>query len=416
MSAEQPAPPRPPKKFHPVPFTYHQEIELKIDALTNLGIGVGRIDGWVVFVPFALPEDTVRARVYRNDKRHSEADLIEVLQPSPHRVEPRCELFGRCGGCQYQHLAYEQQLHWKRQQVCDLLKHMVKLEVEVASVIHTEQTFGYRSKITPHFQKPRDGVIETIGFLQVGRRRDALELDSCPIAMDALNARLPSLKAETRKNAKRYKKGATILLRASDGPEKVITDNKAICDQRVGELNFRFLAGDFFQNNPFILEAFTDYVRQEATAGDAKFLVDAYCGSGLFCLTAAKSFEQAMGVEVSGASIEWARKNAEDNGITNASFIVGQSEALFPECPFPGKDTAMIVDPPRKGCDELFLNQLFAFGPERVVYVSCNPATQMRDLNAFGEHGYQLTKMQPFDLFPQTRHLECVATLVRSEA
>ncbi len=414
MSVENLAPARPPKKFHPDPFTYHQEIELSIDSLTNLGVGVGRIEGWVVFVPFALPEDTVRARVYRNDKRHSEADLVEVLQPSPHRVEPSCELFGYCGGCQYQHLSYEQQLHWKRKQVADLLKHMVKLEIEVAPVIHTEQTFGYRSKITPHFQKPRDGVIETIGFLQVGRRRAALELDHCPIAMDSLNERLTSLKADTRANAKRYKKGATILLRASDGPEKVITDTKNICNQRVGELNFRFPAGDFFQNNPFILEAFTGYVRDEATAEESKFLVDAYCGSGLFCLTAAHAFEQAMGVEVSGASIEWARNNAEANKITNATFIAGKSEALFPECPFPGNETAMIVDPPRKGCDELFLNQLFAFGPKRVIYVSCNPATQMRDLNAFAQHGYQLTAMQPFDLFPQTRHLECVATLVRT--
>ena len=104
---------RPPKKFHPEPFAYHQEIDLTIDALTNLGVGLGRVDGWVVFVPYVLPGEKVRARVYRNDKRHSQADLVEILVPSPDRVEPACELFGECRGCQYQHFHYEQQLHWK---------------------------------------------------------------------------------------------------------------------------------------------------------------------------------------------------------------------------------------------------------------------------------------------------------------
>jgi tRNA/tmRNA/rRNA uracil-C5-methylase (TrmA/RlmC/RlmD family) len=408
---------RPPKKFHPEPFAYHQEIDLTIDALTNLGVGLGRVDGWVVFVPYVLPGEKVRARVYRNDKRHSQADLVEILVPSPDRVEPACELFGECGGCQYQHFHYEQQLHWKQRQVQELLTHMTTMDVPVAPVIASPQTFGYRSKITPHFQKANaDGVIETIGFLKVGRRRDAVELDHCPIAMPVLNERLPSLKAEIRKKAKTYKKGATVILRASDGDQPVLTEHKDVCQQRVGEMTFSFNAGDFFQNNPFILEAFTSYVREEASAGTARYLVDTYCGSGLFGLTAASAFDRVMGIEISESSIVWARQNAESNGITNASFIAGKSEALFPECDFPGKETAMVVDPPRRGCDEVFLNQLFAFAPERVVYVSCNPATQMRDLNAFAEHDYALTKMQPFDLFPQTRHLECVATLVRTSA
>lgn len=405
---------RPPKKFHPHPFAYHEEITLTVDALTNLGAGLGRVEGWVVFVPFALPGERVRARVYRNDKRHSEADLVEVLSPSPDRIEPECPLFGRCGGCQYQHYRYERQLEWKQRQVEELLEHMTTLKAPVAPVRTSDRTYGYRSKITPHFQKPnRDGAMDAIGFLQVGRRRDLVDVEHCPIAMPAINERLTSLRKEIHRRARDYKRGASLLLRASEGEPPVITDPRATCRQRVGNLIFSFPAGDFFQNNPFILEAFTDYVREEASAGSARFLIDAYCGSGLFALTAAGAFERVLGIEISQSSIRWARQNAEANGIGNADFIVGQSQALFPQCDFPGNETAMIVDPPRRGCDAEFLEQLFAFGPERVVYVSCNPATQMRDLNAFAERGYTLTRIQPFDLFPQTRHLECVATLVR---
>ncbi len=404
---------RPPKKFHPQPFAYHQEIELEIQTLTNLGAGLGRLDGWVVFVPFALPGDRVRARVYRNDKRHSEADLMEVIEPSPDRIEPSCPLFGKCGGCQYQHLAYDKQLEWKQRHVEELLHRLAGLSTSVAPVIPSPKTYGYRSKITPHFQKPKDGVIETIGFLEFGRRRDAVELEHCPIAMPAINERLPGLKAEVRRRAHAYKRGATLLLRANDGEPPVLTDPQANCHQRVGAMRFEFPAGEFFQNNPFILEAFTDYVREEASSGGARFLIDAYCGSGLFALTAAPAFGRVMGVEVSEKSVLWARRNAEQNQLGNVSFIVGKSESLFPECSYPGEQTAMVVDPPRRGCDETFLNQLFTFAPKRVVYVSCNPATQMRDLKAFAEHDYHLRKLQPFDLFPQTRHLECIATLDR---
>lgn len=405
---------RPPKKFHPEPFAYHQEIELRIDSLSNLGKGVGRIDNWVVFVPFCLPGERVRARVYRNDKRHSEADLVEVLEASPDRVTPRCPLFGVCGGCQYQHLAYPAQLAWKQRQVAELLRHMTRCRVEVAPVIAAPPEYGYRSKITPHFQKPKNGRVGPIGFLEVGRRSEIVDVSACPIAMPAINARLQDLRREVHENAGFYRKGATLLLRASESEPPVLTDPSATCYQRVNGLHFAFPAGEFFQNNPFILEAFTEYVKNEASGGGASYLVDVYCGSGLFCLTAASAFTEALGIEISEASVCWGRRNAEANGVTNARFIVGMAEALFPDCAFPGSETAVIVDPPRKGCDRRFLEQLFAFAPQRVVYVSCNPATQMRDLEAFAEAGYRLEKMQPFDLFPQTRHLECVATLSRA--
>jgi 23S rRNA (uracil1939-C5)-methyltransferase/tRNA (uracil-5-)-methyltransferase len=403
--------PRPPKKFVPIPFTYHQEIELTIDALTNLGAGVGRVAGWVVFVPFALPGETVRARVYRNDKNCSHADLVAVLTPSPDRVAPVCPLFGDCGGCQYQHLAYQKQLEWKTRQVGELLQHMAGIVFPVNPCFSSGQIWHYRSKITPHFEKPRDGEMGGIGFLASGRRSQLVDVPQCVIAMDAINAALPGIRAGLRAKANTFKRGSTVLLRASG--DTVETDFKATASERVGELTFQFLAGDFFQNNPFILPAFTGYVARQAAAGGMRFLVDAYCGSGLFALSLAGHFELVAGVEVSATSCGWARKNALSNHLANAVFLTATAEEIFGQIDFPAAGTAVVIDPPRKGCTPEFIGQLVKFGPARVVYVSCDPATQVRDLKAFAAGGYQLADVQPFDLFPHTRHLECVMTLVR---
>lgn len=399
----------PPRKFVPVPFEYHQEIELRIDKLSNMGDGVGRIDNWVVFVPYALPGELVKARIYRNDKNCSAADLVEVLEPSPKRVQALCPVFGYCGGCQYQHLSYADQLAWKTEQVADLLRLQAGLELPVRPAIPSPQTYGYRSKITPHFHKPKDAKMGNIGFLRVGSRSEVCDIKQCPIAMEEINATLPLLRRSVHKAAAQYKRGATLLMRVSEGT--VITNNNAVCTQKVGDLTFNFLAGDFFQNNPFILPAFTGYVAKQACAGGAKYLVDAYCGSGLFALTLAPHFQKVLGVEVSETSADWARANARSNGITHAQFLAASAEAIFEQVDFPAEECAVVIDPPRKGCDMAFLSQLFAFGPARVVYVSCNPATQIRDLAEFVKAGYHVTEVQPFDLFPQTKHLECVATL-----
>jgi len=429
------------KKFNDQPFPYHHELELEVSTLTNLGIGLGRVtvgEGkWVVMVPFTLPGEKVKVRVYRNHKNYSEADLLEVLTPSPHRIDPKCPLFGRCGGCQYQHLTYAEQLKWKRQQVEELLKYMAGVEFAVAPVIASPREFGYRSKITPHFSAPwrgKEGSNDKvqvagpeiqqaqmpIGFLKQSSRFDLVDVPQCPIATPEINARLPEVRARVHAKAANgeYERGATLLLRHAKGG--VTTDYDAVITEEIAQsdsakpLQLHFLARDFFQNNPFILPAFTRYVREQAAASGAKFLVDAYCGSGLFALSCASAFEKVAGVELSATSVKFATENAAANGITNATFLSGDASQIFTGLTFPAGDTAVVIDPPRKGCDELFLNQLFAFGPRAVVYVSCDPATQMRDLKGFLTAGYRLTAVQPFDLFPQTRHLECVITLVKS--
>lgn len=403
--------PRPHPKFNPHPFAYHEELELRIESLTNLGVGVARVDGWVVFVPFSLPGEKVRARVFRNHKNYSDTDLVEVLEPSPHRVEPACPLFATCGGCQYQHLAYDEQLKWKQRQVEELLQRMARIEHAVESVVPSPVQFGYRSKITPHFHRPKEGGVGPIGFLRAGTRNALVDVPECPIAMPALNERLASIREEVRQNSDTYRRGATLLLRAAN--DEVLTSPDQTAVELVNGIRFEFQAGDFFQNNPFILPAFVDHAVQEACASGARFLVDAYCGSGLFALCAASRFESVLGVEISESAVKKAAHNAAINGITNARFLAADAGAIFAQVGSDPDETVVLIDPPRAGCSPEFLEQLFAFGPKSVVYVSCNPATQMRDLVGFTEAGYELRKVQPFDLFPQTRHLECVMTLER---
>lgn len=404
--------PRLPHQFNPVPFAYHQELELHIESLTNEGSGVARVDGWVVFVPFALPGEMVRARVYRNHKNFSEADLVQVMRPAATRVEPFCSVFGTCGGCQYQHLAYSEQLEWKGRQVTELLQRMAQVEHPVLPVIPSPQQRHYRSKITPHFNKPKDGRVMEIGFLRAGTRSAMVDVTHCPIAIPALNERLQVEREKVRSGQHSYKHGATLLLRyAADG--SVLTHPHDLAKEEVASVRFEFQAGDFFQNNPYILPAFVDHVVQQARASGAKYLIDAYCGSGLFGLCAAQHFQQIFGVEVSETAVAKAKHNAALNQITNASFICASAEGIFAEGLSPATETVVIVDPPRAGCGENFLRQLFAYSPCAVVYVSCNPPTQMRDLVLFRQAGYALKQVQPFDLFPQTKHLECVMVLSR---
>lgn len=409
------------------PFPRGTEIDLEITTLTNMGQGLGRVvlpsgddtgaaprdggRGWVVLVPFALPGERVRVRIWRNQRNFSDGDLLAVVTPSPHRVEPPCPLFTRCGGCQYQNLAYPEQLEWKRRQVAELLQHLARLEFPVNPVIASPRVYGYRSKITPHFECPRPGRPVEIGFLRAGSRHAIVDVEKCLLATDAINARLTDERARVRSRAAAggFKAGATLLLR--DAADGVTTDAAAVIRERVDGVELRFPAGEFFQNNPFVLDAFVRHVRERAAADGARFLVDAYCGSGLFCLTAARAFERAVGIEVSELSIRWARENAAANGLKNCTFVAGDAASIFARVDFPPGETAVVVDPPRKGSDASFLAQLAQFGPRTVVYVSCNPATQMRDLATLVQSGYVVRDVQPFDLFPQTKHLECVITL-----
>ena len=400
-----------PKNFVPEPFEYHQEVEVRVESLTNLGVGIARLDGWVVMVPFTIPGERVRARVYRNFPTYSEADLVDVLEASPDRVEPRCPLFQTCGGCQYQHIDYGRQLAEKSKQVGEVMDKLGDIDHPVQPAKGSPKIYHYRSKLTPHYNRPDSDGLQPIGFLQYGRRNRLVDVEQCPIATEAINEALPEAREAARRagGKKRRQRGGTLLLR--DVLEGVVSDPQAIVSERVNELTLQFKAGEFFQNNPSILPEMVEHVAAEASLEGARYLVDAYCGVGLFALSAAERFEQVAGVEISEPAVRWAQANARISSIDNVRFVIGKAEAIFNGLKFSPESTAVVIDPPRKGCDESFRQQLMQFRPQRIVYVSCDPATQARDLKEFIGLGYTITLIQPFDLFPHTRHIENVVSL-----
>jgi len=275
-----------PRKFVPVPFAYHQLLIAKVESLTNLGIGICRVPlpsdnasamidphpdvndvqhdnrGWVVFLPNVIPGELVKLKIYRNHKSYSDADLVEVLEPSPDRVQPRCSLFDVCGGCQYQHMAIETQRQWKTRQVSELYNRVGGLEEGVTyptvlPALGTDETYHYRSKITPHYEAPKKnqgGLINAIGFKQKASRR-LVDVPYCHIATENINEKLTEVREAKFLEAKegrlkRPSKGATLLLR--DANEGVITDNNEWVTTPVKDLTFRLKAGNFFQVSDII--------------------------------------------------------------------------------------------------------------------------------------------------------------------
>jgi tRNA/tmRNA/rRNA uracil-C5-methylase (TrmA/RlmC/RlmD family) len=389
-------------------------VDLVIMALEPDGRGVGQALGMTVHVPFVLPGEIARVRVWRRGPSgDAEADLLEILTAAPERRVPHCPLFGTCGGCQVQHLPYPRQLEWKHALVRALMAPLGVGE-RVAACVASPREFGYRSKITPHHDRPRPGEPLPIGFLKVGRRSQLVDVEHCPLATDAINARLPAFRAEIIEAARGRRKGATFLLR--DTASGVTTDPDARVVERVGALELEFFAREFFQNNPFLLPRLVDTVVGAATDSGARVLVDTYSGSGLFALSAAGRFASVVGVEVSPGAVAAARANAERNHIDNVRFVVADAARIFADLDVPGADAAVVVDPPRKGCGPAFLDQLIAFAPRTIVYVSCNPVSLAADLGRLLPAGYAVARIQPFDMFPQTRHVETVAVLSRIPA
>jgi tRNA (uracil-5-)-methyltransferase len=296
---------------------------------------------------------------------------------------------------------------------------------EIEPTVGSPLQFEYRTKLTPHFDVPRGGLKTppTIGFGQRGRKA-VVDIEECAIGTNVLNSGLTAERAKVLDTYQRYKKGATLLLRESletleSEKRKCITSTKATIYEKVGKYRFEYPAGHFFQNNNSILPLVTDYVRENiilpATGKPPKYLVDTYCGSGLFAVTCAGDAESVIGVEISKESVQYAERNATLNNLKNATFIVGQAERIFEQVKNNPSETSIIIDPPRRGCDKAFLDQLLDFKPSKVVYVSCNVHSQARDIEYIltSDQGkdYSVESIRGFDFFPQTHHVESVAVL-----
>ncbi|EON61303.1 23S rRNA (uracil-5-)-methyltransferase RumA [Coniosporium apollinis CBS 100218] len=472
----------------PEPFS---EIDLTVSELSSTGDGlaIAPDTSRVYVVPFTAPGDTVTAKVIKHfhDHPYTLTDFVKVQQPSPHRDDTlvQCPYFAKCSGCQFQMLPYSYQLEHKKTIVEKAYKNFSNLPPElippVEDTIGSPLQYGYRTKLTPHFDGPpgkrsdkRKGIhqafteVPPIGFMQKGTRR-TIDIEDCPIGTDAVRMGMKWERKRVAAELSTYKRGATLLLRESTkrvpkplqdattnsaADESVaakddviledrgdyvdektcVTNSNATTTEYIDNFVFENPAGSFFQNNNSILPTFTQYIRERilppastaTTHPKITNLIDAYSGSGLFTITLSSLFVRSLGIDISGPSIASATTNAALNNLPRdrTTFLAADAANLFASIDFPGAETVVVIDPPRKGCDESFLRQLIRFSPARVVYVSCNVHTQARDVGVLvggmegvdggtgpGRGVYEIESLRGFDFFPQTGHVEGVAVL-----
>src|SRR5436190_12717217 len=366
------------------------KLTLKIDDIAFGGEGVGRVEDFVVFVPFVIVGEEVEAEIIELKKNFARAKLLRVLQPSPERVEPPCPYFGRCGGCQYQHIGYAEQLRIKHKQVADLFERVGKIpRAAIAPVVPCPQPYGYRNRIMIRSQWNKPEQKLNIGFIR-GDCGLVEDIEECKIAEPALSEQIKHVRAHPPP-----KGGIKVVLRIP--PE-----------------NWEVPPDSFFQNNFFLLPTMVQTVREMIRRGGAKHLVDLYCGVGFFGIELADAVESFVGVEYDQQAIKSARRNAVLHNRSNGTFISAKVEDALPELlkEFSPEATSVVLDPPRKGCQKEILDLLRHERPSQVIYVSCHPATMARDLNVLcGDGVFNLVQVVPLDMFPQTQHVECVADL-----
>ena len=450
-----------------IPVRRGQVYEIRIERLGTSSEGVGRYENFTVFIPQALPNERVLTVIEEVKKTYARGRIQKILQESPARVTPLCEIYDECGGCQLQHLSYEEQLHAKRAQVVDALTHIGKLpQILVNETLRADAPWNYRNKMqfpiglhkgrlvvgcfaqgshriinteNCHIQRSANNelantvreVAEKLhipvynedthkGILRhivgrVGRRGELMAVivtatKQLPRAKDfvrLLRERLPHL-VSVHQNIQTYRNNVIM------GRDTELLWGRPTILDTLGRLNFHISPRSFFQVNTRQAERLYEQALTYADLHGTETVIDAYCGTGTITLFLAQKARKVYGIEIVQPAILDARKNARDNHVKNAEFIVGDATAVMPALYKQGiRPDVVVVDPPRAGCTEIVLRTFANMKPQRIVYVSCNPATLARDLAILKDLGYITQEVQPVDLFPQTSHVENVALLMR---
>lgn len=443
-------------------------IELTIDDLSDTGDGVGRWEQRVVFVPDTVPGDRVLVRLVHVKPRFAQAAIQQILQASAHRHRPSCIVADKCGGCQWQHIAYDYQLIAKRNQVIQALERIGGfVQPPVDPVLIAASPLGYRNKATYPLDISANGRVQA-GYYQKGSHQ-LINLNQCPVQDPRLNPLLAEIKqdiqqagwqiydeqrhqgqirhlslrigrrtgeilltlvvkdwnlsgVETRAKEwlKRYPAIVGVALNRNSDRTNTIFGKETRClagvpylREEFAGLKFQVRPDTFFQIYTETAEALLEVIQSELNLQGHEVLVDAYCGIGTLTLPLAKQVRQTIGLEVQVSAVEQAIFNAQHNQINNVTFHAGAVEKLLPKLGI--IPDVVLLDPPRKGCDPNIIKTLLDLKPSRIVYVSCKVATLARDLKLLCQEGiYQITRVQPADFFPQTSHIEAAAFLVLS--
>ncbi|BCJ87099.1 23S rRNA (uracil(1939)-C(5))-methyltransferase RlmD [Effusibacillus dendaii] len=463
-----------------VPVEKNQYIELDITGQGHEGEGIGRYEGFAVFVPGAIRGERVKAKIVKVQKSFAYGRLLEVLEASHHRTEPLCPVYHRCGGCHLQHMSYEGQLEHKQQMVADALQRIGKFAVRLESAPGGEEGDAIPVYPTLGMQDPwryRNKSQVPVGWVDgrivagfyAPRTHEIIDMEGCPIQhpySDEIVSRVKRILGDlrispydeaTRKglvrhivarvgfhtdetmvvlvtNGRKIPHIDELVSRLRDeiphlvsiiqnvnaavtnvifGPDTITLWGKDTIEDRIGDIRFSISARSFFQVNPIQTGVLYQKALEYAGLTGDETVIDAYCGIGTISLFLAQKAKRVVGVEVVADAIEDAKKNAALNGIENVEFLVGQAEKVIPELYAKRglRADVVVVDPPRKGCDEALLQTIVDMQPKRVVYVSCNPSTLARDLRYLEDRGYQTQQVQPVDMFPHTFHVECVVSM-----
>ena len=443
--------------------------EMTVERLGHSAEGVGRIDGFTVFVPGALPGERVRLKIVTVKKNYAVGTVEKRLTDSPDRVVPRCPVYEACGGCQLQHLSYAAQLTAKRQQVIDAIERIGGLKgVLVHPVKGMEDPWHYRNKV--QFPVGRVGGKIAIGCYASGSH-DVIDTENCYIEREGNNALVNAMREAVQKfgipvyhedrhtGVLRHVMGrvgkngdlmavlvtAVPELRRSKevvrflrqklprlvsvqqniqpyrnnvilGRETVLLWGKPTIEDSLGQLTFHISPRSFFQVNTAQAAVLYRQALDYAALTGRETVLDVYCGTGTITLFLAQRAHRAIGIEIVAPAIRDAKKNARDNHIKNAEFIVGDATDVMPRLYRDGiRPDVVIVDPPRAGCTPPVLHAIAAMHPQRIVYVSCHPASLGRDLAILTNLGYQTKEARPVDMFPQSFHVECVVLMSRDQ-
>ncbi len=408
-----------------------QVVDLQLTAMAHGGSALGRHEGQVLFVPYAIPGEVVRAEIVEARTRWGRARLLSVLEPSPHRVEPPCPYFGpgKCGGCHFQHIAYEAQAEFKHQVVIDQLARLGGLHaVDVQPIIGAAEPWGYRNHA--QFSVSPEGRLGflTADTLNVVPVHECLLLD--PLLDDlweTLDVEWPQLHRLSLRCGSvtgdlmaifelDYYEDFDIevdfpvscLILLADG-ETVVLMGNAYLTEHVAGREYRISAGSFFQVNTAGAEALVALVRDYLTPSNDDTLLDLYCGVGLFGLSLADQVGRVIGVEADPSAAADFQYHAQE--LDHVELVEGKAKDVLPRL---GEPVDLVVlDPPRSGAGKQVVSEIARLGPRQIVYVSCDPATLARDARHLAECGYPLLVVQPIDLFPQTYHVESVALFGR---
>ena len=442
-------------------------VTLKIEDCGIDGEGIGKADGFTVFVKDAVIGDTVRAKIMKAKKNYGYGRLEEIITPSPDRVEPKCQFARQCGGCQLQALSYEKQLEFKTSKVRGHLERIGGFtDIPMEKILGMDQPFHYRNKAQFPVGKSKDGRIIT-GFyagrthsiienrdcaLGVTRNKEVLDrviaymekfhiqpydentgkglvrhvlirygffTDEMMVCLIINGEKLPGEEALV-KSLCQIPETVSVMVNVNKKRNNVILGEKVrllwgkpYITDKIGEISYQISPLSFFQVNPYQTGRLYGKALEYAQLSGNETVWDLYCGIGTISLFLAQKAKMVRGVEIIPAAIENAKENARLNGFDNTEFFVGKAEEVLPEqfARTGERADVIVVDPPRKGCDETLLSTIIKMQPDRVVYVSCDSATLARDLKYLCERGYELKKVCPVDMFPNTVSVETVVLL-----